>query len=1211
MKKLYQGIVLPLFIVLLSVSSQPAQSQVNDTASYPYWIEMMQNPEVNFFQTVRAFETYWQGRDITKGSGYKPFKRWEYWTRQRISPSGFLPASNTTMDAYNLFLSKKSAGNRDLDGDWTSLGPNTVPSGYNGYRGLGRISTIAFHPTDENIIYLGAPAGGLWLTVDHGDTWQVLTDYLPTLGISSIIVDEVNPEIIYIGTGDRDAGDAPGLGVWRSLDAGITWEQWNNGMGNPTVGRMIQHPSNADIILAATSSGLFKTIDAGQSWSKSINGNFKDVIFKPGNPDVVYAVSGANFYRSVNNGDSFVAINNGLPGGARGVIGVTDADTEIVYFLITNGDSFKGLYRSTDGANSFTERSTTPNIMSWDCNGGDGGQAWYDLDIAVDPDNADIIYGGGVNCFKSVDGGTTWAIRSHWYGGCGVESVHADLHVLEYNPINNRLFAGNDGGIYWSDNQGIDWTEISNGLVISQAYKIGQSLTNRDNVINGYQDNGSSTMTADGWISVGGGDGMECAYDPTDGTYAYSTIYYGSIDRIHNYNNQGGIAGNGVNGITESGGWVTPFVIDQNNGNVMFVGYKNVWRSKNIKAGSTSSVTWTKISNISSNDMNVLAQSRANSDILYASSGNKLFVTSNANGLVVGWTTLTGNLPTSNTITALETSPVDENVVYLAQQTKIYKSNDKGLTWTSLNGSLNNIQISSIAYYKNSNEGLYLGTEVGVFYKDSSLEDWILFSNGLPASVRVTEVEIFYDAEDVQNDVIRAGTYGRGLWSSPPYFGTLDANFAGSVTTITSGCSVDFTDLTVGTPTSWEWTFDGATTNNSTEQNPQGIQYLAEGVYNVSLTVSNPLWSDTELREGYIVVVAAAAPVVAFSTSETVGCVGQTVNFTDNSENCPSSWLWSFEPASVSFLNSTSATSQHPSVQFNEAGNYTVTLTATNETGSNTVVKENYFNSGGYGIPYINSFEAESINATGWSVENPDGSGTWGISPIGDGSVWMNFFNYTNLGSRDYLVSPALNLSDFDEAFLSVKYAYVQRANQKDSLVVSVSADCGVNWQRVYANGPDGNGIFETAAPSMEFFIPATEEDWCGLGDGADCLMIDMSSFAGQPNVKIRFESYNNFGNNLYIKEMSVSNITSTPSNNEAEGITVYPNPAHNAFKLTVKDALVGSVFVLSDTQGRIVLNQKITKNITEVNVKGIAPGIYMLILNGQNEPVEQKIVIQ
>ena len=578
MKKLYQGIVLPLFIVLLSVSSQPAQSQVNDTASYPYWIEMMQNPEVNFFQTVRAFETYWQGRDITKGSGYKPFKRWEYWTRQRISPSGFLPASNTTMDAYNLFLSKKSAGNRDLDGDWTSLGPNTVPSGYNGYRGLGRISTIAFHPTDENIIYLGAPAGGLWLTVDHGDTWQVLTDYLPTLGISSIIVDEVNPEIIYIGTGDRDAGDAPGLGVWRSLDAGITWEQWNNGMGNPTVGRMIQHPSNADIILAATSSGLFKTIDAGQSWSKSINGNFKDVIFKTGNPDVVYAVSGANFYRSVNNGDSFVAINNGLPGGARGVIGVTDADTEIVYFLITNGDSFKGLYRSTDGANSFTERSTTPNIMSWDCNGGDGGQAWYDLDIAVDPDNADIIYGGGVNCFKSVDGGTTWAIRSHWYGGCGVESVHADLHVLEYNPINNRLFAGNDGGIYWSDNQGIDWTEMSNGLVISQAYKIGQSLTNRDNVINGYQDNGSSTMTADGWISVGGGDGMECAYDPTDGTYAYSTIYYGSIDRIHNYNNQGGIAGNGVNGITESGGWVTPFVIDQNNGNVMFVGYKNVWQ---------------------------------------------------------------------------------------------------------------------------------------------------------------------------------------------------------------------------------------------------------------------------------------------------------------------------------------------------------------------------------------------------------------------------------------------------------------------------------------------------------------------------------------------------------------------------------------------------------------------------------------------------------
>ncbi len=1211
MKKLSTGIVI-LFIVMQSFYSvQSTHAQVNDTANYPYWIEMMQNPDVNYYQTVRAFNTYWQDREITKGSGYKPFKRWEYWTGLRVSPEGKIPAPNMTMDAYNTFLSNSKSFNRDTDGEWTSSGPHAVPSGYNGYRGLGRIAAIAFHPTNPDIIFIGAPAGGLWKTEDHGANWTVLTDYMPTLGVSSIIVDETNPDIIYIGTGDRDAGDAPGLGVWRSVDGGATFEKWNTGMGNSIVGRMIQHPSDDQILLAATNTGIYKSTNAGLNWTKTAGGNFKDIIFKPGDVNVVYAASGGGFYRSTDNGNNFTPISNGLPGGARAVIGVTAANPEMVYFFITNGDSFKGLYRSTDGGTSFTERSTSPNIMSWDCTGGSGGQAWYDLDMAVDPTDENIIYGGGVNCFKSTDGGMTWAIRSHWYGGCGVQSVHADLHILEINPLNDRLFAGNDGGIYWSENLGVNWTEITNGLSISQAYKIGQSLQDRDNVINGYQDNGTSTMTADNWISVGGGDGMECAYDPKDGQYAYGSIYYGSIDRIRNHSNQGGIAGNGVNGINESGGWVTPFLIDHNDGNIMFIGYKNVWRSTNIKAGSTNSVDWTKISTMGTSDMNVMSQSRANTNILYTSSGNKLWMTNNAKAAEVSWTTLTGNLPTSNNITALETNPLDSNIVYMAQQTRIYKSGDKGLTWTNISGSLSNLQINSIAFYTNSNNGLYLGTEVGVFYKDAFLDDWILYSDGMPASVRVTEVEIYYDSISAQNDVIRAGTYGRGLWSSPLYYTALNANFAASSTNFAAGCMVDFTDLTVGVPTEWNWSFPGGTPESSTSQNPQNIRYLTEGVYDVSLMVTDYYGSDTIVQSGYIVVGPAAAPVVDFAVSQSAICVSQSVVFTDISLNCPTNWLWQFEPSTVTFLNWTSATSQNPQVRFNEAGEYKVTLTATNETGSASEVKENYIHAGGFSIPYIESFDTESLTDNGWSLENPDNNQTWELSPIGEGSVWMNYFTNTNLGSRDYLISPALNLSDFEEAYLSFDYAYAQRDTRKDSLIVSVSVDCGTTWQRVYANGPDGNGIFETAEPTMDSFEPTTDEDWCGLGYGAVCPMINISAFAGQPNIKIRLESYADFGNNLYIKELSVSNITSIDASLAKNEVSVYPNPAHNSFNLTVDDKFIGSAFVLTDNQGRVLLNQIITKNNTEVKVKGFAPGIYLLGLNGIDETLKQKIVIQ
>lgn len=797
------------------------KAQENDTTQFPYWIEMMQDPEANFFKTQRAFELYWQNREITKGSGYKPFRRWEYMMSQRVSDQGVRPAPDREMKAFQQLVTSKSA--RNLEGDWTALGPFTVPSGYNGYRGLGRLNAIAFHPTDSDILYAGAPSGGLWVTYNHGNSWEVLTDHLPTLGVSSIIVDKDDPMIIYIGTGDRDAGDAPGLGVWRSIDGGTEWEPWNNGMGNVTVGRMIQDPDNAQIILAASSGGMFRTDNGGAFWTQVRTGNFKEVVFKPDNADVVYAATGGNFYRSTDNGISYTAVSNGLPGGARGVIGVSPANPNIVYFLLTNSESYKGIYLSEDAGLSFSVRSTTPNIMAWDCTGGTGGQAWYDLDIAVDPLDPSVIYAGGVNCFKSTNGGLNWSIRSHWYGGCGVQSVHADLHVLEYSPINNRLYAGNDGGFYWSDNGGVSWTEISNGLVISQAYKIGQSKTNPDFVINGYQDNGTSVFNGNTWIAVGGGDGMECAYDPTDQRYSYYTLYYGDITRNFNNNGNGQIAGNGVNGINESGAWVTPFLIDHEDGNIMFIGYKNVWRSTNIKAGNTNSVQWQKISTMNNSNMSVLVQSKANLDLIYAASGSKLFRTDNAKDATVSWTTLSGSLPTSSNITAIECSPFDENVVYMAQQTSIFKSEDKGKSWQNMSAGLSNVQINSIAYYANCNEGVYLGTDIGVFYRDASMTEWIYFGNGMPASAKVTEIEIYYSPDGPSGDLLRAGTYGRGLWSSPPYYGNLQAAILPASDSLTAGCGIDFSDMSIGTPYSWLWTFEGGVPATSTEQHPQNI----------------------------------------------------------------------------------------------------------------------------------------------------------------------------------------------------------------------------------------------------------------------------------------------------------------------------------------------------------------------------------------------------
>ena len=261
-----------------------------------------------------------------------------------------------------------------------------------------------------------------------------------------------------------------------------------------------------------------------------------------------------------------------------------------------------------------------PIFSAGTCDGSDnGGQGWYDLAITADPTNASIIYVGGVDVWKSTDGGSTWAINSNWYGGCNVPAVHADCHYLGFSPVNGKLYAGNDGGVFSTSNGGTTWNYLIVGVTIGQIYKLGQAQLSKNHVINGFQDNGTYTLTPSGWAQTGGGDGMECIIDYSDDAYSYYTIYYGDIYRRYNNVNEDHIAGNGINGITEGGAWVTPYVLHKTDPNTMFIGYINIWRSNNIKAANPA---WQEISNnlagSNTNDMAVVEHSLANTNILYA-----------------------------------------------------------------------------------------------------------------------------------------------------------------------------------------------------------------------------------------------------------------------------------------------------------------------------------------------------------------------------------------------------------------------------------------------------------------------------------------------------------------------------------------------------------------------------------------------------------------
>jgi PKD repeat protein len=858
MKKIYIKFSVLILAVLMSLSIKAQQR--NDTASYPYWIDMMQDQSINFYQTQSAFEKYWQGRVHKKGDGWKVFKRWENFWAARVDQDGNFPPPMQNINAYKSIAAMPLAS---PNGSWTQLGPVNLPANGTGQpNGIGRVNSVSFTISGSNTtIWAGTPSGGLWKSNNNGVSWVALTDSLPTLGVSDILVDSTNTNIMYMGTGDRDAGDAPGLGVWKSTNGGASWVVSNTGMGNRTVGKLIMDPTNHNIILAATSSGVYRSTDAGANWTKtSATANFKDIRFHPANSSIVYATASGDFYRSTNGGVSFTQITSGLPtNGQRLVIGVSPANANYVYALVGNSSGLVGLYRSTNSGLSFTTRSTSPNILGYSISGTDNSsQAWYDLDIAVDPNNINTIYAGGVNIWKSTDGGSTWSIVAHWIGSSSVAAVHADQHCMVFKPGTSSLYAGCDGGLYYTTNGGSSWTDITSGMAISQIYKFGQSLTTADKLISGFQDNGTAIYSGNNsWSTEIGGDGMNCLIDPTSTTYMYGALYYGDIRRSTNGGTSfGTIAKNGVNGINESGAWVTPYTLQADNPNTMYVGYKNVWRSTNVKVSGNSNVSWTKISNFGSNiSLRVIESCMADPNILYTGRNSILYRSDNVQSATPTWTTLNVN----GTLHDIETHPVNANIVYVASGNNIYKSTDKGATWVAITGNIPNTSINCVVLDTTKSEAIYVGTDVGVFYKESGMTSWVNFSNGMPLSAEVTDLEIYYG--NGTNGKLRASTYGRGMWSSdlysPPNAPPV-ADFGASMFNVCTGGTTGLIDSSTNMPTSWIWSISPSTYNfvggtNANSQNPV-VQFNATGSYSVQLIVSNAYGSDTIMKTNFITV---------------------------------------------------------------------------------------------------------------------------------------------------------------------------------------------------------------------------------------------------------------------------------------------------------------------------------------------------------------------
>jgi photosystem II stability/assembly factor-like uncharacterized protein len=761
-KKLLSSIFVLFFIFnLCNLKAQPwmkASYFPDNKITYNFYD--IQHAFANYLVYLEESDVEGVGIDKLRGTGIKQFKRWEYTWQDHVYPSGEFRAPDYYYNEKQRFIKENPQTHAKSIYDWIPLGIKSWTNGLSGYNpGNGRINVVEVDPNNANIIYIGSPSGGIWKSVDGGLHWNTTTDDFPVLGVSAIAVNPSNSNDILIGTGDRDAWDSQSIGIYRSIDGGATWNPsgMNFGQNYYNINKILYNPQNLNTVFAASTYGIHRSTDGGNTWNQVYSDTeVKDLEFKPNDTTHIYG-SGKRFVKSANGGLSFTANTTSLPvDTVRMEISVSAADPSYVYLVVSNASSrFGGLYRSTDAGTSFTQMSSTPNILGYAFDGlDDKGQGWYDLAIAASPTNKNEIYVGGINIWKSTDGGISWNIATHWvYEELTPEYYsHADIHFLQF--FGNTLYCGSDGGIFKSTD-GTNFSDLSAGLEITQFYALGGSEIQSDMIVAGAQDNGSNLLKNGSWTHLFGADGMEALISHTNTNTLYVTYQYGGILR----SDDGGDNFYGVQADTVGGGWLTPYLMHPSSANTLYAAYRKVY--KTMDGG----LNWRAVSHnlASSYSLRCLAVAPSDTNYIYASYSHNLFYSTD------GGQNWTFSIPQMNTtITDIEVHPTNPQRLWISLSGTpgdfVMESTDNGQNFSDISGNLTNTAFKAIVFDKNYLDALYLGTKSGVYYTDTTMSGtWILHGQSLP-NCEVRELEINYAAKK-----IRAATYGRGIWEYPLY----------------------------------------------------------------------------------------------------------------------------------------------------------------------------------------------------------------------------------------------------------------------------------------------------------------------------------------------------------------------------------------------------------------------------------------------------------
>lgn len=678
------------------------------------------------------------------------------------------------------------------DAEWSLMGPTNIG---------GRVADLAIDPVLDDTVYAATAGGGVWRSTDAAMNWTYSwpDDVTQSLGALAAGSDGV----LYAGTGEANPGGGSitygGTGLYRSTDHGETWT-FSGLPSSGAFGRIAVDPSDPSRVFAAAAGNLYKpggqrglylSEDGGDEWERVLAGETEttgavDIAIDPLNPDNIlvtmwdhyrvpshriYTGVGSGVWRSTDGGETWteVVLPHGLAEENVGRIGVAFApsDPDRAYAIVANkaDGTGVGLFRSDDGGASFMKTAVGGGSLSQNAFGWWFGRLW------VDPDDPQRLYIPGVSLLRSTDGGDTVQNAG---GG-----VHADQHAMEWDPdVPGRVYLGNDGGMYRSDDDGQSWIGAdSQGWTQHYSVDVGELTPSR--VVTGLQDNGCmrnwSAQTAggiDGWSSYGCGDGLETLINPQHELTYYGCSQYGSCSMS-------------VEGMplgapmtfpptpANRKGWWTPIIFDPTNSTTMYWGASNIARSPN------GGLTWVSISpDLTKNEtqldqhsgykirhvVTALAASASDVNTFWAGTDDGLlWKTSDLALPQPTWTPVESpDLPDDAWITRVTIDPEDNETVYVTYSgyrsgddaARVVQTTDGGTTWKDISGDLPDAPVNDLLVV---GERLIVASDVGVFVSEDAGQKWFKLGEALPA---VPVIEMRYHEG---TNTLTIATFGHGI----------------------------------------------------------------------------------------------------------------------------------------------------------------------------------------------------------------------------------------------------------------------------------------------------------------------------------------------------------------------------------------------------------------------------------------------------------------